>query len=149
MKTTMFTLTLGLAIAAGLGLSAVQAQQADVPPEIGADTLADTLADTRPMRPDFAQLDVDGDGLVTSAELVAHMQATMPERRAARMLDRLDTDGDGAISATEFARMQGRMHDRMQERMGGRMDHDRNGWFGHGGDGAGQMRGQHGPRDRG
>lgn len=48
------------------------------------------------MRPDFASLDLDGDGLITLAEMQAQ-----PQLRFAAA----DTDGDGALSAAELTAM--------------------------------------------
>lgn len=49
----------------------------------------------------FARADVDGNGLLTVEEMVATGQANA-ERRAARMIERLDADGDGALSQAEI-----------------------------------------------
>jgi len=53
----------------------------------------------------FAEVDADGDGKVTKAELEAHMLEQARERMAQR-LDRMftwmDTDGDGALDVNEF-----------------------------------------------
>ena len=51
-----------------------------------------------PELPAFEQIDANGDGLVTTAELQAAMQAQAAERFA-----QSDTDGDGALSAEELA----------------------------------------------
>jgi Ca2+-binding EF-hand superfamily protein len=71
-----------------------------------------------------AELDADGDGMLTVSELNAR---PVPDR----MFDRMDTDGDDAISQAEFAAMQAQMQDRVQGKRG----------RGHGGDGHGQMGG--------
>jgi Ca2+-binding EF-hand superfamily protein len=66
----------------------------------------------------FAAADADGDGRLTADEL----SAAAPERaggfhgdRATRMIRRFDTDGDGALSAKEWADRPGpaRMFDRL------------------------------------
>jgi Ca2+-binding EF-hand superfamily protein len=62
----------------------------------------------------FGTLDADGDGLASRAELLEGAQ-DQAERRVERMLRRLDSNGDGALSADELAarRDPGRMFDRM------------------------------------
>ena len=50
----------------------------------------------------FARIDADGDGLVTEAELTARGRARAAER-GARLIERLDADGDGALSAAEMS----------------------------------------------
>ena len=45
----------------------------------------------------FADIDADGDGSVTLEEFKAHA-AAQSEERAERMFSRLDADGDGALS---------------------------------------------------
>lgn len=49
----------------------------------------------------FSALDIDADGLVTPAEMAAARQRAS-EDRAARMIERLDTDGDGSLSQSEM-----------------------------------------------
>ncbi len=71
-----------------------------------------------------AELDADGDGMLTVSELIVR---PMPDR----MFDRLDADGDDAISQDELDAMRAQM----QERMQGKRKH------GHGGDGQGRMGG--------
>lgn len=49
-------------------------------------------------------LDTDKDGFLSASEIAAHHQAGMAgraEKRAARMISRLDSDGDGALSLAE------------------------------------------------
>lgn len=57
----------------------------------------------------FANVDANGDGRVEAAEMLAFQEARREEarlerenRRAARMIEHLDADGDGALSAEEF-----------------------------------------------
>lgn len=122
-------------------------------------------------RPDFATLDMDGDGGITLEEMQTHGQLRFEEAdidgdgalsvaeitaaaqaRAARMLERLDADGDGLLQPSEMQARRGAGFARMFERI----DAD--------GDGAitesefeaakerfGERRGGkgHGPRDRG
>lgn len=52
----------------------------------------------------FAAMDADGDGSVTAAELAAGDAA----RRADRMIERLNSDGDGALSQAELEAREGR-----------------------------------------
>ena len=81
------------AIAAGFGVSTASAQGRG---EMGGE------------RPSFAELDTDGDGTLSEAEL----QAPMAERFAAA-----DADGDGNLTAEEIVAMaEGRRADRMAER---------------------------------
>ncbi len=61
----------------------------------------------------FAQADLNSDGVLTKEELVAASEvrreeraakrAARAERRRDRMIDRLDGDGDGALSYEEFS----------------------------------------------
>lgn len=66
----------------------------------------------------FGQADADGNGILTAEELAAAGQERS-ERRIARMIERLDTDGDGALSKEEMEtrrdskREPGRMFDRI------------------------------------
>lgn len=60
------------------------------------------------MRPDFDEIDTNGDGRITPAEMTAHMQARF---------DAADTDGDGLLSRDEMvSRMMERQADRMARR---------------------------------
>ena len=78
-----------------------------------------------------AELDVDGDGMLTVSELTVR---PMPDR----MFDRLDTDGDDAISQAEVdamrAKMQGRMQGKRGQGHGGDGQGHKGGWFGGGDD---------------
>jgi len=98
-------------------------------------------------RPAFEDLDADGDGQVTQAEMLAHAQARFgaadadgdgrlsleemqaqararADEMAARMLERMDRDGDGALS---FDEMPGQRRESGMERMFGRADADGDG----------------------
>lgn len=58
-------------------------------------------------RPTFAELDADGDGQVTTAEMDAYGKARF---------DEADTDGNGTLSAEEMAaRVEQKMHERMAQ----------------------------------
>jgi Ca2+-binding EF-hand superfamily protein len=72
-------------------------------------------------RPDrFALADADGNGLLTAEELMAAGQERA-ERRVARMIERLDANGDGALSQEEIADR------RSPERMFTRLDANEDG----------------------
>jgi len=49
----------------------------------------------------FARADADGNGLLTAEEMMATGRER-EERRVARMIERLDSDGDGALSQAEI-----------------------------------------------
>lgn len=54
----------------------------------------------------FAEADTDGDGSVSAEEMVARMQAQRDERMqrgAERMIERMDANDDGVLSADEMA----------------------------------------------
>lgn len=59
----------------------------------------------------FAAADADGSGGLSAEELAAFRSEQMAERQsemAGRMLERLDADNDGQLSAAEFAAMGGK-----------------------------------------
>ncbi len=63
----------------------------------------------------FAMADIDSDGAVSQAEMVAFTEARRAERRErrqARQFARLDTDGNGTVSAEEFAGREMKMFER-------------------------------------
>ena len=68
-----------------------------------------------------ASQDLNGDGMLSAEELLAPPMPT-------RMFDRLDTDGDGAVSQDEIAQAKAKM----QQRMGGGKDRMRGMRDGHG-----------------
>ncbi|MGR3616543.1 MAG: EF-hand domain-containing protein [Paracoccaceae bacterium] len=88
-------------------------------------------------RPTFEQLDTDGNGEISKAEMQAHRQARFANadangdgklsleemtvvgreksaKRATRMIERFDADGDGALSTQELP--QGRRGEKMFDR---------------------------------
>jgi Ca2+-binding EF-hand superfamily protein len=76
----------------------------------------------------FAEADTDKDGFLNAAEMQAHMLAQASVRmqeRSARMIERMDADGDGKISAAEM-QAGPRRGDRF-ERMLSRLDKDEDG----------------------
>ena len=66
----------------------------------------------------FGQIDADGNGQITQAEMTAHAQA----RFAAA-----DTNGDGALDATEMLAARGQHSGRKSQRMLKKFDADNNG----------------------
>lgn len=97
----------------------------------------------------FAAADANGDGRLTRDELVAsgHRKA---EKRADKMLKRLDADGDGAISAAELEGHGGK-HEKRAEKMFDRLDADGDGRItkAEAEDAAANWRGKHGRKHRG
>lgn len=76
----------------------------------------------------FAEADADKDGLVDATEMQAHMLAQATARmqeRSARMIEMMDTDADGKLSAAEM-QAGPREGDRF-ERMLSRLDKDEDG----------------------
>jgi Ca2+-binding EF-hand superfamily protein len=90
------------------------------------------------MRPDFSQLDADGDGQITKAEMQQHHMARFSkvdtdqdgvlsraeleaegrqrvEEHVSRMIERHDANGDGVLSPDEMARPEkaGKMFERL------------------------------------
>ena len=60
------------------------------------------------MRPNFDQIDIDGDGLITKEEFVNAVKKVKPEISSAaidKVISWADTDKDGKISWDEFIRM--------------------------------------------
>ena len=51
---------------------------------------------------EFAAADTNSDGSLSAEELQAHMLAQMLARQSARMIDNLDNDGNGSLSAEEM-----------------------------------------------
>ncbi|MEP2717672.1 EF-hand domain-containing protein [Pseudophaeobacter sp.] len=68
----------------------------------------------------FSATDTDGDGMISADEMLAKMQERAA-KRVEKMINRMDKDGDGMLSAEEMAN-RGRHGD-----MFGRMDSDGNG----------------------
>ena len=93
-----------------LALGGVAASHADArPPQINFETLdinsdgqitQSEFAEHRAAR--FASVDTNGDGLLSRAELQAQGEARA-QKRATRMLERLDSNDDGQLSQEEMA----------------------------------------------
>jgi Ca2+-binding EF-hand superfamily protein len=67
------------------------------------------VTDTNRYADSFAIIDTDGDGLISSAELVQLMRAMgddVTDEAAATAVEIMDVDGDGKVSLEEFARYQ-------------------------------------------
>ena len=62
----------------------------------------------------FKRFDTDGDGVVSAAEIDAHLMKRV-ERQRAHILKRFDRDDDGAVSRAEFDRQVARMFDLADE----------------------------------
>ncbi len=69
----------------------------------------------------FGELDADGDGVLTEAELSSYASQTLSEEasdaQVARLIDRYDTDGDGEISAAEVSGQTDAAAERAVERL--------------------------------
>ncbi len=66
---------------------------------------------TDPAGARFAALDANGDGQVSPAEIAAHAETHRDRRREARaerLVERLDTDGNGSLSLEEMRRARDR-----------------------------------------
>ena len=68
----------------------------------------------------FGEMDRDGDGKVTKAEMEARAAERAAER-GGRLFARADADGDGAISKAEFEATEMRMFERMDRNGDGRL----------------------------
>ncbi len=94
-------------------------------------TLAEVLEARQERR---ARLDLDGDGAVEQEEFVAGVDKSLARRidrleesqrpRAKRMLERLDSDGDGRVSETERSAWVGRMFERLDTNGDARLTQD-------------------------
>lgn len=60
----------------------------------------------------FTRLDTDGDGVVTTAEIDAHILKRVEKHRE-RLLERFDGDGDGKVTRAEYDTQVARMFDRV------------------------------------
>jgi Ca2+-binding EF-hand superfamily protein len=68
-------------------------------------TVAEYMSETSDYATTFALIDVDGDGLITAAELKRLMEALggeVSDDAAAHAVKVLDTDGDGLVSLEEL-----------------------------------------------
>ncbi|WP_191090235.1 EF-hand domain-containing protein [Histidinibacterium aquaticum] len=100
------------ALLAGVAVQGAQAQgfgPADRPDFAELDTDGDgALSEDElraPLMDRFAEADADGDGSLTAEEMVAAAEAARAERLAERMerlVARLDANGDGVLQAEEF-----------------------------------------------
>lgn len=75
----------------------------------------------------FAAADADGDGFLTTEEMAAARDQAKERRRQARldrMVARLDSDGDGKISAAEFLVVQERRMARIDTNGDGELNED-------------------------
>jgi len=59
----------------------------------------------------FARMDVDGDGVITMAELEEHERA----ERIAKRFERMDADSDGKVTTDEFAQAGAKLFQRLDE----------------------------------
>jgi len=64
---------------------------------------------SRPMMERFNEADADGDGAVDVTELEEALEGRRAERRAGRMIERFDIDGDERVSADEIVNRQEKM----------------------------------------
>lgn len=121
LATALIVLGSGVAMAKGPGgdggLPTFEELDADASGEITTEDFA-ALRDNR-----FADLDGNGDGSVSEAEFVAAAQTKAAER-AAQQFERLDADGDGALSRDVLENRRG---GGMGERMLSRLDEDNSG----------------------
>ena len=133
MKRTLILTTavaLGLSLTAGAVLAREGGPRGDRPgfSELDRDgdgkvTMAEIEASATAR---FAATDTNGDGALSAEEMIAAAQNGQDdrlERRVSRMIERLDSDGDGSLSASEMAARGG---DRMQK-MFERIDADGDG----------------------
>ena len=130
MKKTLVAALLGASLLAG---GAYAAQQTPAPAPAPQD---------RPMRGDMlAKADTNNDGAITKAEYLADVDARFAkrdankdgkiskeerpgggERRGGRMMDRIDTDNDGAISLDEQRAQSTRRFERIDTNSDGKLD---------------------------
>lgn len=59
----------------------------------------------------FGKMDVDGDGIITMAELEDHERA----ERIAKRFERMDADADGKVTTGEFAQAGAKLFQRLDE----------------------------------
>jgi hypothetical protein len=60
----------------------------------------------RPAPPTLADLDTDGDGVVSASEFAATKPDDVSEDMSANLFSQLDADGNGSIDETEFQAME-------------------------------------------
>lgn len=84
-----------------------------------------TLEEFTTMSPlDLAAADADANGSVNVDELTDAMLRQMVQRRAERMIERLDTDGDGEVSTAEIESRQQEMFARLDIDGSGAIEQD-------------------------
>ncbi|MEO1536802.1 MAG: EF-hand domain-containing protein [Pseudomonadota bacterium] len=116
---TMIVLGAGVALAQDQRNEGMTFENLDVDGngEITSEDIA-AMLDSR-----FAEADTDGDGSLNKDEFMA-AQAKRAEERAAQIFERLDADGDGVLSRDVI---ENRQPGRMGERMISRFDEDNSG----------------------
>jgi Ca2+-binding EF-hand superfamily protein len=94
----------------------------------------------------FAEIDTDGSGTVSAAEFAAQHEAASDERKAkfiATMIERMDADGDGELSADEMSGAKRKSpFERMDTDGDGTLSEDEMNAIGDRGHGKGQGQGQ-------
>ncbi len=121
-KNTVKILLASTLIVMGAGVAMAQGQRGGEAPsfeELDVDGSGEvTLEDLTALRENrFAEIDSNGDGSVSQEEFIAH-QSARSEERATAMFDRLDADGDGALSRDVLERgRRGGMGERMIDRL--------------------------------
>jgi Ca2+-binding EF-hand superfamily protein len=69
----------------------------------------------------FAGADADGDGRMTVAEIADRIERARVERMARRIVERLDTDGDGALTAEEVKSSRQKLFARLDRNEDGKL----------------------------
>lgn len=72
----------------------------------------------------LASADANGDGKINAEELTDSMMRKMVQRRAERMIERLDADNDGQVSLAEVESSQKRMFERLDVDGSGAIEQD-------------------------
>ncbi len=74
----------------------------------------------------FAEADTNGDGSLSAEELLAQRDSDRAERRIDRMIERMDADGNGTLERAELTRDGEDQSERMEKRFS-RLDTDESG----------------------